>query len=72
MQTDIEYMFPSEAVAYKFLNTVRHFDVDALRVRLGRSDHHVSVAYRPLSGGFDSTLSDLDDLARDLGGEESR
>lgn len=72
MKTDIEYVFPSEAVAYKFLNTVRHVDIDALRVRLGRSDHHVSVAYRPVTDGFDSTLSALDDIARELGGEESR
>ncbi len=72
MHTDVEYCFPSEAIAYRFLNTVRHFEVDALRVTLGRNDHHVKVAYRPASYGFDSTLSELDDLARELGGEESR
>lgn len=72
MQTDIEYAFPSEAVAYRFLNTVRHFDAEALRVTLGRNDHHVKVAYRPARDDFDATLSELDDLARELGGEESR
>ncbi|GGW77075.1 hypothetical protein [Alteromonas halophila] len=72
MHTDIEYGFPSEAIAYKFLNTVRHFDAEALRVRLGRNDHHVSIAYRPVTDGFDPTLSELDDLARELGGEEAR
>jgi len=39
-------------------------------VKFGRTDHHVSVKYRYGVGEFDSTLSTLDDLARELGGEE--
>jgi len=52
------------------LNTVKHIDAEGLRVKFGRTDHHVSVKYRYGVGEFDSTLSTLDDLARELGGEE--
>ncbi|NDV90620.1 hypothetical protein GTH32_05340 [Alteromonas sp. 345S023] len=71
MENSIEYVFKSEMSAYRFLNTVKHMDIEALRVKFGRSDHHVYVAYRYALGEFDGTLSQLDDLARDLGGLEA-
>lgn len=70
MENCVEFQFETEMSAYRFLNTVKHFDADGLRVKFGRSDHHVSVKYRYVVGEFDSMLSNLDDLARELGGEE--
>ncbi|WP_338517869.1 hypothetical protein [Alteromonas gracilis] len=70
MENSIEYLFESEMTAYRFLNTVKHIDAEGLKVKFGRSDHHVSVRYRYVVGEFDSTLSTLDDIARELGGEE--
>jgi len=70
MENSIEYLFESEMAAYRFLNTVKHIDAEGLKVKFGRSDHHVSVSYRYVVGEFDSTLSTLDDIARELGGEE--
>lgn len=70
MENQIEYVFAKETQAYKFLNTVKHFDAHALKVKFGRTDSHVFVSYRVATGEFDEMLSELDDLARDLGGEE--
>lgn len=70
MDNNIEFAFPSERLAYRFLNTVRHFEAEALKVRYGRNNHHVAVSYRYKVGEFDATLSQLDDLARELQGEE--
>lgn len=71
MNNEIEYVFESEMRAYRFLNTVKHFDADDLRVKFGRSDTYVYVSYRYVLGEFDNTLSKLDDLARELGGSEA-
>lgn len=70
MENSIEFQFESEMSAYRFLNTVKHIDADGLKVKFGRSDHHVCVKYRYVVGEFDNTLSVLDDVARELGGEE--
>lgn len=70
MENRVEFCFSSEMVAYRFINTVKHLDVDSLVVKFGRTDRHVLVSYRYAVNQFDSTLSDLDDLARELGGEE--
>ncbi len=70
MNVQIEYQFESEQRAYRFLNTARHFDAQHLKVKFGRSDHHVQVAYEYADNQFDTTASDLDDLARELDGEE--
>lgn len=71
MKVHIEYVFETEQIAYRFLNTAAHFDAEALVVKLGKSDHHVKVTYQYADGDFDHTASDLDDLARELGGEEA-
>jgi len=70
MENTVEFEFESEMSAYRFLNTVKHIDAEGLKVKFGRSDHHVSVKYRYILGEFDITLSTLDDLARELGGQE--
>ena len=70
MENAVEFEFESEMSAYRFLNTVKHIDAEGLKVKFGRSDHHVSVKYRYILGQFDITLSTLDDLARELGGQE--
>ncbi|GFD89619.1 hypothetical protein KUL152_18450 [Tenacibaculum sp. KUL152] len=70
MENTVEFEFESEMSAYRFLNTVKHIDAEGLKVKFGRSDHHVSVRYRYILGEFDVTLSTLDDLARELGGQE--
>lgn len=71
MENSIEYVFPSENLAYRFLNSVKHFDADGLKVKYGRSDRYVFVRYRYVMGEFDATLSHLDDLARELDGNEA-
>ena len=71
MENSIEYIFPSKPLAYRFLNTVKHFDAEELKVKFGRSDRYVFVRYRYAMGEFDATLSRLEDLARELDGEEA-
>ena len=70
MENQIEFSFASEMMAYRFINTVKNMDIDSLVVKFGRSDHHVLVSYRYAVDEFDTTLTILDDLASDLGGEE--
>jgi hypothetical protein len=70
MENSVEFEFGSEMSAYRFLNTVKHIDAEGLRVKFGRTDHHVSVKYTYIVGEFDQTLSTLDDLAREMGGIE--
>lgn len=70
MINEIEYEFDTEALAYRFLNTVRHFDAEQLKVKFGRSDRHVKVSYRVSQGKFDELLARLDDTAQVLNGIE--
>jgi hypothetical protein len=70
MINNIEYIFPNQPVAYRFLNTVSHWDIDGLRVKYGASNLHVKVTYRPKTQGFDDTLGKLDDLAGQMDGHE--
>lgn len=70
MNITIEYQFTNQPTAYRFLNTVSHWDVDKLVVKYGKNNHHVSVRYQPVTQGFDDTLAKLDDLASSMGGHE--
>ena len=70
MENSVEFQFETEMSAYRFLNTVKHIDAEGLRVKFVRTDHDVSLKYRYGVGELDSMLSTLDDLARELGGEE--
>lgn len=70
MTNQLEYVFETEPDAYRFLNTVKHFDAEKLVVKYGRSSFHVKVEYSYKSGEFDSTSSELDDLAASMSGQE--
>lgn len=70
MRNTIEYKFPSQPLAYRFLNTVKHFDAEQLVVKYGQTNRHVKVSYRIETEGFDSTLGELDEVARQMEGEE--
>lgn len=71
MENQVEYIFPSEQIAYRFMNTVRNWDLDGGRVRLGKNDHRVAVGYRYSLGEFDTTAAKLDDLAASMDGQEA-
>ncbi len=70
MNVDLQFEFPTEQLAYRFLNTVTHFDAEDLTVKFGKSDHHVRVSYRYREGQFDTIASQLDDLAARMDGTE--
>ena len=70
MLNQIEYAFADEPTAYRFLNTVSGWRRPKLTVKYGRSAYHVKVAYEMQVGAFDSTLSELDDLASSHNGHE--
>ena len=70
MKNSVEYKFPSQPLAYRFLNTVKHFDAEQLVVKYGQTNHHVKVSYLIKTECFDSTLGELDDLASQMDGEE--
>ncbi len=70
MQVQLEFVFDTEPDAYRFLNTAKHFAAKDLIVKRGRSSQHVLIRYRYADGEFDDTAAKLDDLARDMGGEE--
>ena len=72
MRVEVEFVFPSQPAAYRFLNTAGHFDAESLSVKRGKTDHHVLIRYQYSANGFDDTASRLDDLAREMGGEECR
>lgn len=70
MNITIEYQFNNQPTAYRFLNTVSHWDVDKLVVKYGKNNQHVRVRYQPVTQGFDDTLARLDDLASSMDGCE--
>lgn len=70
MKNQVEYEFTAEPSAYRFLNTVSNWEHIDLTVKFGRSSCHVKVDYWVQSAGFDSTLSELDELASKEGGVE--
>ncbi|MCW8108633.1 hypothetical protein OPS25_09010 [Alteromonas ponticola] len=70
MNIQLQYKFPSEQLAYRFLNTVAHLDAEELKVKFGQTDHHVRVNYKYKQGQFDNVASQLDDLAARMEGEE--
>lgn len=70
MNNSVEYKFPTQPQAYRFLNTVKHFDAEQLVAKYGQTNHHVKVSYRIKTAGFDATLGELDDLAEQMEGTE--
>ncbi|MBO1255396.1 hypothetical protein J3L16_06830 [Alteromonas sp. 5E99-2] len=71
MKNRVEYVFDREPIAYRFLNTVSHWDVPGLTVKFGQSSFHVLIEYTVQKGDFDTTLSQLDDLSAREGGVEA-
>ncbi len=70
MINQVEFEFPTQPQAYRFLNTARHLDAYKLKVKFGRSSYHVKVEYQLASTGFDNMLATLDDLAEKHEGKE--
>jgi len=70
MNNQVEYCFDDEPTAYRFLNTVSGWGRNGVSVKYGRSSFHVKISYEVKVGAFDSTLSDLDDLAAMHQGQE--
>ena len=70
MDTRVEYQFDDEPTAYRFLNTVSGWGKSNLTVKYGRSSFHVTVRFQVAVNTFDTTLSDLDDLASKHNGKE--
>jgi hypothetical protein len=63
METQIAYIFPSAQLANRFLNTLKHWSVADVKVKLHKENYSVLVSYYFEGKGFDSTCSELDDLA---------
>lgn len=70
VKNKVEYVFDTEPTAYRFLNTVGHWDIPGLVVKFGQSSFHVLIQYTVQKGDFDTTLSKLDDLSGKEGGVE--
>jgi hypothetical protein len=70
METQIAYIFPSAQLANRFLNTLKHWSVAEVKVKLHKENNSVLVAYYFNGSGFDSTCSELDDLAGTFEGRE--
>lgn len=70
MESQVIYGFTSAQVANRFLNTLKNWTVADVDARFHRGNSMVRVTYQIESGGFDRTLSELDDLASHHGGTE--
>lgn len=70
MITYIQYQFSNEATAYRFLNELKHWSLHDVKARLFKQSNTVQVSYEYDSKGFDTTCSDLDELAAYYNGVE--
>ncbi len=70
MQNKIIYQFPSAQVANRFLNEINAPQLPHIKARLHRGSDKVEVVYFYADSGFDSTSSELDDLASKYDGAE--
>ena len=70
MQTQIIYYFDSPPAANRFLNALKFWSVADVQAKLYKGSHSVIVSYRFDGVGFDTTCSELDDLASTYGGHE--
>lgn len=71
METQIAYVFRSGQSANRFLNAIKSGYVSNVHAQLFRGTDTVQVTYKPSSSGFDSTTSELDDLAERFDGREA-
>jgi len=70
MESHIVYAFPTGQHANRFLNTLKVWDVTDVKVKLFQGADKVKVSYIISEGGFDTTVSQLDQLAESFGGWE--
>lgn len=70
VENQVIYRFESAQVATRFLNTLTHWAVADVDARYHEGNFMVKVTYEYASGGFDTTSSELDDLAARHGGYE--
>lgn len=70
MQTRVAYQFPTAQIANRFLNTLTPWSVTEVTAKFYQGSDSVLVTYEFDGQGFDSTSSDLDDLADSMGGQE--
>lgn len=70
MQVQLVYQFPTAQIANRFLNDVNASRQHDMKAKLYRGSNKVEVSYQYTDGGFDSTSSELDDLAYKYGGSE--
>lgn len=70
MDTQLIYAFDSTQVANRFLNTLKNWSVADVNASFHNGNYQVKVTYQYVTGGFDRTSSELDDLASRMGGRE--
>ena len=70
MDTQLIYAFDSAQVANRFLNTLKNWSVADVNARFYNGNSQVKVTYQYVTGGFDRTSAELDDLAARMGGRE--
>lgn len=71
MQANIVYGFDSSQSASRFLNKVKSEDFRGVKTSLGNGGLYVRVKYSLVeTNTFDTTCSDLDELASQMGGVE--
>ena len=73
MPRHIRYSFPSTQTASRFYNDLRSSYVAGiylLVIRRHPDNFHVQLSYEPQGGGFDDTVSKLDELADEYDGRE--
>ena len=70
MESQIIYAFASAQVANRFLNSLKNWSVADVDARLYGGGDKVRVKYQIDGRGFDSTCSELDDLAAMFEGHE--
>lgn len=71
METQIAYVFRSGQAANRFLNALKSGYVSNVHAQLFKGGDTVKVTYKSDTSGFDSTTSDLDDLAERFDGREA-
>jgi hypothetical protein len=70
MQTQIIYAFDTAPAANRFLNALKFWSVADVDAKLYSGGRSIKVSYSFDGRGFDSTCSELDELAASYGGRE--
>ncbi|MDN4502808.1 hypothetical protein QX776_10350 [Alteromonadaceae bacterium BrNp21-10] len=70
LQSHLVYGFDSPPVANRFINTLKNWPKAEVSAKLYRGSSNVMVSYYFDGKGFDTTASELDDLADRFDGKE--